>query len=49
MYLNNVMSELEKFVESDKDLDDKIGEDMTGGLSKMFTRKAVVAFLVIRH
>ena len=30
------------FVESDKDLHDKIREDMTGGPSIVFTRKAVV-------
>ena len=30
------------FVEADKDLHDKIREDMTGGPSIVFTRKAVV-------
>ena len=37
------------FVESDKDLHDKIREDMTGGPSIVFTRKAVVDQTYIRN
>ena len=37
------------FVEADKDLHDKIREDMTGGLSILFTRKAVVDQTFIRN
>ena len=37
------------FVESDKDLHDKIREDMTGGPSIVFTRKAVVDQTFIRN
>ena len=37
------------FVASDKDLHDKIREDMTGGTSIMFTRKAVVDQTFIRN
>ena len=37
------------FVESDKDLQDKIREDMTGGPSIMFTRKTVVDQTYIRN
>ena len=37
------------FVEADKDLHDKIGEDMTGGPSIVFTRKAVVDQTYIRN
>ena len=38
-----------RFVESDKDLHDKIREDMTGGPSIVFTRKAVVDQTYIRN
>ena len=37
------------FVESDKDLHDKIREDMTGGPSIVFTRKAVVDQTYVRN
>ena len=37
------------FVEADKDLHDKIREDMTGGPSIVFTRKAVVDQTYIRN
>ena len=37
------------FVESDKDLHDKIREDITGGPSIVFTRKAVVDQTFIRN
>ena len=37
------------FVEADKDLHDKIREDMTGGPSIVFTRKAIVDQTYIRH
>ena len=37
------------FVEDDKDLHDKIREDMTGGSSIVFTRKAVVDQTFIRN
>ena len=37
------------FVETDKDLNDKIREDMTGGPSIVFTRKAVVDQTYIRN
>ena len=37
------------FVEADKDLHDKIREDMTGGPSIVFTRKAVVDQTFIRN
>ena len=37
------------FVEADKDLHDKIHEDMTGGPSIVFTRKSVVGQTYIRN
>ena len=37
------------FIEADKDLHDKIREDMTGGPSILFTRKAVVDQTYIRN
>ena len=37
------------FIEADKDLHEKIREEMTGGPSKLFTRKAVVGKTLIRR
>ena len=48
-HLSSQVNKFFPFVESDKDLHDKIRDDMTGGPSIVFTRKAVVDQIYIRN